>query len=185
MPDRPREAAALERLQEISEAIVVGVESRLAPWTVREVRRILDAWGRVDADGRARAEAAAVAAGPRVAERIGAELRSLFTLDPDDMRVTPLEVVRTAVREPTEILEAAGVPPVDRDEFAERSWPADRYALTPATLGDLTHTDGPGDVAQDAPDDLGPLQLAWGIAKVGVLRARLDPLVARPGDHSG
>ena len=84
---------------------------------------------------RARAEADAAVAGPRVAARIGGELRALFSLDPEDMRVTPLEVVRTAVREPTAILEAAGVPPVERDEFAERSWPADRYAAHPCDPG--------------------------------------------------
>jgi hypothetical protein len=71
-----------------------------------------------------------------------------------------LEVVRTAVREPTGVLERAGVPPVVRDTFDERSWPDDRYGLVPRTLGDL------GD------PDLGPLQLAWGLAKAKVLRAR-------------
>jgi len=73
-----------------------------------------------------------------------------------------LEIVRTAVREPTDVLRAAGVPPVMRDAFDERAWPDDRYGLTPSTLGDL------GD------PDLAPLQLAWGLAKAKVLRARVD-----------
>jgi hypothetical protein len=63
----------------------------------------------------------------------------------------------------TAVLEAAGIPPVERDEFAERMFPDDRYDVTPATLADL------GD------DDLGPLQLAWGLAKAKVLRADRDP----------
>jgi hypothetical protein len=181
VPDRLSEADALTRLRETSDSILLGVESRLAAWTERAVRRILDAWGRADAATRARAEAEAAAAGPRVAARIGSELRTLFALDPEDMPATPLEVVRTAVREPTAILEAAGVPPVERDEFAERSWPADRYGLTPATLGDLTDTGRPPGPHPDDTDGLSPLQLVWGVAKVAVLRARRT----LPGDRSG
>ena len=58
------------------------------------------------------------------------------------------------------MLEAAAIPPVERDEFDERAWPDDRYGLVPRTLGDL------GD------PDLAPLMLAWGMAKAAVLRAR-------------
>jgi hypothetical protein len=88
------------------------------------------------------------------------ELRTLFALDAAAQSATPLEIVRGAMREPTDVLRAAGVPPVVRDAFAERAWPDDRYALVPTTLGDL------GD------PELGPLQLAWGLAKTKVLRAR-------------
>ena len=73
---------------------------------------------------------------------------------------TPLEVVRSAYREPTAVLEAAAIPPVERDSFDERAWPDDQYGLVPRTLGDL------GD------PDLAPLMLAWGMAKAAVLRAR-------------
>ena len=72
---------------------------------------------------------------------------------------TPLEIVRRAYREPTAVLAAAGIPPVERDEFAERAWPDDTYGLVVHGLGDL------GD------DDLAPLQMAWGMAKAKVLRA--------------
>jgi hypothetical protein len=57
---------------------------------------------------------------------------------------------------------SAGIPGVVRDEFAERAWPDDRYGLVPAGLADL------GD------PDLGPLLLAWGMAKAKVIRARLE-----------
>jgi hypothetical protein len=67
--------------------------------------------------------------------------------------------VRTATRDVTGVLAAAGIPPVERDAFAERAFPDDLYDVTPATLSDL------GD------DELGPLQLAWGLAKAKVLRA--------------
>ena len=89
-------------------------------------------------------------------------LRALFALDPRDQHSTPLEIVRTAVQEPTEVLRAAGVAEVERDDFDVRAFPDDRYNLVPRTLGDL------GD------PELGPLQLEWGLAKVAVLRSRSD-----------
>ena len=94
------------------------------------------------------------------AARVTADLRALFAADARAQRATPLEIVRTAYREPTAVLEAAGIPPVERDSFDERAWPDDRYGLVPRTLGDL------GD------PDLAPLHLAWGLAKSAVLRAR-------------
>ena len=156
------ESAALERLRQAGDAIVTGVDAQLPAWVVAQVCRILDAWGRADDATRARAEADAVDAGSRAAARVTAELRDLFALDPAEQRVTPLEIVRSAVREPTGILVTAGVPPIDRDAFAERSFPDDRYGLVPVTLGDL------GD------EELGPLQLVWGMAKAAVLEARRE-----------
>ena len=35
------------------------------------------------------------------------------------------------------MLAAAGIPPVERDEFDERAWPDDRYGLVIHDLGDL------------------------------------------------
>ena len=52
------------------------------------------------------------------------------------------------------------MPHVVRDEFDERSFPDDVYGLAPHTLGDL------GD------PDLGPLHLAWGMAKTRLLKVR-------------
>ena len=154
------EALAARRLAEASDAIVAGVDRELPGWTRREVTRILDAWGRLDPGTRADVERAAVEAGDAVAARVTARLRELLAADAAAQTATPLEVVRTAYREPTAILEAAGIPPVERDGFDERAWPDDRYGLVPRTLGDL------GD------PDLAPLTLAWGMAKAAVLRAR-------------
>jgi hypothetical protein len=125
---------------------------------------LLDAWGRADDATRARSLEAAGTAGERAAHRVGERLAALLATDPEEQRETPLEIVRTLYEEPTEILIAAGVPPVVRDAFDERAWPEDRYDLAPRTLGDL------GD------PDLGPLHLAWGMAKATVLRARADEL---------
>jgi hypothetical protein len=147
-------------LAETGDAIVTGVAREAPRWVIASVERLLDAWGRAEEPTRARALAAAVPAGASAAKRVGDALGVLLATDPSEQRSTPLEIVRTLYREPTEILIAAGVPPVVRDPFDERSWPEDRYNLVPRTLGDL------GD------PDLAPLHLAWGVAKAAVLRAR-------------
>ena len=50
------------------------------------------------------------------------------------------------------------VPDIVRDEFEERSFPADRYGLVPHTFADLD-------------EQLGPAQLVWGVAKAASLQA--------------
>jgi hypothetical protein len=157
---REDEARALARLDETGAAIVAGVERQVPGWARAQVERLLDAWGRAPADARVRAEAQSAEAGAAAARRIVAELRALFAVDPAQQQATPLEVVRTAYREPTVVLAAAGVPPIVRDEFDERAWPDDDYGLVPRTLGDL------GD------PELAPLHLAWGMAKATAIRAR-------------
>jgi len=148
------------RLGETGDAIVAGVERCMPGWAVAQVDRILVAWGELDPAAHADAIDEARAAGIAAARRIADELRQLLALDPAEQAATPLEVVRGAVREPTAVLAAAGVPPVVRDAFEERSLPDDVYGLAPRTLGEL------GD------ESLAPLHLAWGMAKAAVLRAR-------------
>lgn len=157
---RDDEARALARLDETGAAIVAGVETQVPAWARAQVERLLDAWGRASDAERARAELESAEAGAAAAERVVAGLRALFALDPEEQRETPLEIVRSAYREPTEVLAAAGVAPVVRDEFDERAWPDDVYGLVPRTLGDLGNP------------DLAPLHLAWGMAKAAVLRSR-------------
>ena len=156
------EAAAARRLAEASDAIVAGVERELPGWVQRQVAFILDAWGRIESSARSDVDRAARGAGQDATARVVARLRELFAVDPAAQAATPLEIVRSAYREPTAVLEAAAIPPVERDAFDERAWPDDRYGLVPRTLGDL------GD------PDLAPLMLAWGMAKAAVLRARAE-----------
>jgi len=153
----------LERLHTMGETIVAGVARSVPAWVVAQVRRVVDAWGRLDEAERAEAEAAAVQAGTAASTRVTGELRALMALDPAEQRATPLEIVRTAIREPTAVLQRLGIPPVVRDDFNQRSFPDDRYGLVPSTLGDL------GD------EVLAPLHLAWGMAKAAVLQARTTP----------
>jgi hypothetical protein len=142
--------------------MVAGVEAHLPAYLLRRTARLLDAWdgatGADRADTAARLRDAVEAATGRVA----AELRRLIDTEPAAQHATPLEVVRGAVREPTVVLRAAGMPAVARDEFEERSFPDDRYGLAPRTFADLD-------------DALGPEQLVWGLAKAALLRAPPDP----------
>ncbi len=97
--------------------------------------------------------------GARTRARVVPEVRRLLELDVDEQRANPLAVIRAAVAVPTEVLRGAGVPPVRRDEFAERSFPNDAYDLSPAAFADV-------DPALHEPG------IVWGAAKAHVILAR-------------
>lgn len=147
--DDPADAA---RLAELAAALADGVVAALPGWVERAVASRLDPltdhW-----------RAAAAEAGRRAADDVGARVRALLATDVDEQRTNPLAVLRSAVRYPTEVLRAAGVLPVPRDEFVERAFPDDVYDLTPATWADV-------DPALHDPG------LLWGAAKAHVILAR-------------
>jgi len=151
--------AGRRRLDEASAAILEGVRRALPPWAARAADDLLGAWGRLEADRRREVVERARVAGEQAARRVEDELRALLALDPAEQRATPLEVIRTAVVEPTAVLAEAGLPDVVRDPFEERAWPDDRFGLVPRTLKDLD-------------PDLAAVHFAWGVAKAAVLRAR-------------
>ena len=153
------EETALRRLDEASAALVDGVGLALPAWAARSADGLLAAWGRFDTERRREVVEEARHAGEAAARRVAGELAGLLALDPGDQRATPLQVIRTAVVEPTAVLAAAGLPDVVRDAFDERSWPDDRFGLVPRTLRDLD-------------PDLAAVHFAWGVAKAAVLRAR-------------
>lgn len=161
MADRPRpdEHEALRVLRETTEQIAAEAERGLPDWAVAEAGRIIRAWGRHDEQERERLLAAARQAGEEAAARIGRELRDALGRDPADQRVTPLQVARTSYREVTAVLREAGVPPIERDEFAERTFPDDDYGLAPDTFEALS-------------GELASLHLTWGAAKAAVHKAR-------------
>ena len=105
------------------------------------------------------ASEAARDAGRRAATEVGAEVRALLAADIDDQRTTPLALLRRAVRYPTEVLRAAGAPPVDRDPIQVRLMPDDLYDLSPANFADV-------DPALAEPG------LVWGAAKALAHRRR-------------
>lgn len=133
-----------------------GIDAALPDWVRRCVRsRCADAGVEVD-----RVLAAAMdEAAERCRAQVGPEVRGLLLSDLDDQRSTPLALLRRAVRHPTEVLEGAGVPAPERDEFDRRAFPEDRYGLAPASFADL----GPR---------VGELGLVWGAAKAHVHLAR-------------
>jgi hypothetical protein len=153
------EARGRAMMARAGQGIVDGVARELPGWAVREVLRLLDAWG-TDPATRARVAGEADAAGRAATARVVAELEALLARDAEDQPATPLQVVRSAYREPGAVLARAGVPAVVRDEFDERTLPDDRYGLAPRDLGAL------GD------PELAPLLLAWGVGKATVVRAR-------------
>ena len=145
-----------EAMEEHSQALFDAIEAAVPGWVARCVeRRLLDYHGVADDE----VMAAAAVAGRRAQAEVASELRALLEADIDAQATTPLSLLRQAVRFPTEVLRSAGVPPVQRDSFAEASFPDDDYDLAPASLADVD------------PDLLEP-GLAWGAAKAMAHRRR-------------
>jgi hypothetical protein len=136
-------------VEEQAAALADAVEDVLPRWVERSVQRILVAWrGTADPE----VMAAAADAGRRARAEVGPRVRALLQADVDEQATTPLAILRGAVRYPSEVLRAAGVPPVARDKHQERLFPDDVYDLAPANFADV-------DPALTEPG------LAWGAAK--------------------
>lgn len=133
-----------------------GIDRALGPWVVRSVVTVADAWQ----PGLGRTlEAEAAAAAARARAEVGPQVRALLAADVDDQTTGPLALLRGAVVYPTAVLLGAGVPAVVRDEFAERTFPEDRYGLAVAAFADLDPS-------------LHDAGLVWGAAKAHVILAR-------------
>jgi hypothetical protein len=145
-----------EAMEEHAQALFDGIEAAVPAWVERCVERRL-----LEYNGAAGDEVmtAAADAGRRAQTEVAAGLRALLETDIDAQSTTPLSLLRQAVRYPTEVLRAAGIPPVRRDAFAESSFPEDDYDLAPASLGDVD-------------PDLVEVGLAWGAAKAMAHRRR-------------
>jgi len=141
------------RVEPHATALADAVEVALPGWVERCVAR------RAGSPADPAVTAAARDAGRRAAGDIGAAVRALLALDIDEQRSTPLALLRGAVRYPTEVLRAAGVPPVERDPIQARLLPDDLYDLSPATFADV-------DPALAEPG------LMWGAAKALAHRRR-------------
>lgn len=117
-------------MDEIAQALHDAVVAALPRWVDLQVRRIWSAWSDLPCPPTAEA-------GRLAAAEIGSELAAFLALDIDAQRTNPLAILRTAVRYPTAVLQAAGVPPIQRAEFEERTFPDDLYGLNPATWRDV------------------------------------------------
>lgn len=146
-----------ELLAACGDALVAAADATVPAWIGRLLAaRLGDVGIDVAAEPWASQVAEAVAA---TTADVHARLRSLVDTDVDEQRSTPLQVLAGAVRFATDVLAAAEVAPVKRDEWEERSFPADRYALAPAALSDV-------DAALHEPG------LVWGAAKAHVILTR-------------
>ena len=132
-----------------AEALADAVERALPGWVERSVERVAAGAGRRAGPDLA---AAARAVGREAGHEVAQAVRDRLSGDVDGQATTPLTLVREAVRYPTEVLRAAGVPPAGRDEVRARLFPDDVYDLAPSTLADVD-------------PDLGSAGLAWGAAK--------------------
>jgi hypothetical protein len=147
-------------VEEYATALADAIVDVLPAWVERSVAAVLVGAGLPVGD-EVRDEARS--AGRRAAEEVGAEVRALLAVDVDVQRSTPLSVLREAVRYPTEVLRAAGVPPVaERDDVRARLFPDDDYDLSPATFADVDPR-------------LAEPGLAWGAAKAFVHLQRHRP----------
>jgi hypothetical protein len=152
--DDPTDAAALARH---ARALAEGVEAALAPWVERVVTDRWLAWRGEPPPPEVREQARV--AGDAARAEVAPRVRRLLEADVDRQPTGPLDIVRSAVVHPTRVLADAGMPPVVRDEHAERLFPHDVYDLSPGAFGDL-----------DA--DLHEPGLVWGAAKAHVVLAR-------------
>ena len=145
-----------DQLRAYADELGRGIEAALPSWVERSVERVMTAWSGTVPDA---VRQAAAEAGARAGREVGGPVKQLLAADVDEQPTTPLALVRTAVRYPTEVLRAAGVPAVARDRFSERAFPGDTYDLTPASFADLD-------------PDLAEVGLAWGAAKAFVHKRR-------------
>ncbi|MEY2450597.1 MAG: hypothetical protein QOD92_171 [Acidimicrobiaceae bacterium] len=149
-------------LVEYGRVLADAIEVAIPTWVVRSIEGRWRDWTGGDA-GAELLEAARVA-GEQAGAEVGSAVRALLVLDVDEQRVNPLALVRRAVIYPTAVLRDAGVPPVVRDEFDERAFPDDIYALVPASFADVD-------------PELHEPGLLWGAAKAHahLARRRGDP----------
>jgi hypothetical protein len=141
--------ASMAQVNDYALALADGIDAFLPTWVVRCVVTVMTAWaGAVPPE----MELAAEAAAQRARTEIGGAVRGLLEADIDEQRTTPLALLRAAVRYPTEVLEAAGVPGLERDSFAEEAFPDDIYDLSPARFADIDPA-------------LAEVGLAWGASK--------------------
>ncbi|MGK2930209.1 MAG: hypothetical protein ACSLFO_11600 [Acidimicrobiales bacterium] len=157
-PDaNPDRAADEDRFAEISAALADAVEEAVPGWIERLVLERVAQWrdGSVPATVRDRASTAGRAA----VDDVMPQLRGLLETDIDAQRTNPLAILRAATRHAHRVLVDLGMPPVTRDDFAERSFPDDDYDLVPATWSDVDPS-------------LHEVGIMWGAAKAYVYKAR-------------
>jgi hypothetical protein len=147
----------LDALARYASVLADGVQAALPGWVERSVEQVHVA--RLMRRPPAEVREAASQAGLAAAADVGGRVHALLALDIDEQRTGPLALIRQAVSYPTTVLQEAGVPAVDRDEFAARQFPDDVYDLSPTSFAELD-------------PELHEAGLVWGAAKAHVHLAR-------------
>jgi len=144
------------RLAAIAGDLADRIDAVVPGWIERLVVERVAAWrGEVPADVAAQAADAGRSAGAEVSP----VMRELLGADVDEQAANPLQLLRLATGHAHEVLERLGMPAVERDDFATRSFPHDRYDLMPATWADVDPS-------------LHEAGITWGAAKAYVHKAR-------------
>ena len=144
------------RLALIAADLADRIDATVADWISLLVVTRVEQWqGKASDEVRALADAAGNAARAELMPR----MRRLLEADIDDQAANPLELLRHATRHAQSVLEGLGTPAVERDQFAQRSFPTDVYDLMPATWSDI-------DPSLHQPG------ITWGAAKAFVHKAR-------------
>jgi len=144
------------RLAQIALELADRVDAVVPGWIERLVVERVRAWRGDVADDVAQQ---AAAAGRAAGEEVSPVMRALLGADVDEQAAGPLQVLRLATGHAHEVLDRLGMPAVERDDFAVRSFPDDRYDLMPATWADV-------DPSLHEPG------ITWGAAKAFVHKAR-------------
>ena len=121
----------MESLQEIGAQLGQELEKALPRWVEACVRKIYEAsggeWHQQIADE-------TMDAGVKCAKDLLQELTHLLAADVEQQSPNPMSVLRKAALYPTEVLVRNEVPPLQRDEYAELTFPQDIYDLTPTAF---------------------------------------------------
>lgn len=143
-----------------SSRLISAVDRLVDDWLDSSARARLGHDGRAGGEsGRTRDVAAVAEACRLAAATVRRDLAELLETDVLLQRRNPLEILRSSTRPVTFALTAAGVPPVERDEFQKRSFPDDHYDLCPATWSDVH-------------PDLAEVGLEWGAWKAAAVLSR-------------
>ncbi len=121
-------------LQEIGAQLGKELEEALPRWVEACVRNTYEAsgaqWHQQIADETSNAANKCV-------KELMQELTELFEADVDRQIANPMSILRKAAVYPTEVLVGNEVPPVQRDDYSEVTFPQDIYDLTPAAFLDF------------------------------------------------
>jgi len=139
----------MNRLQEIGAELAQELEFALPTWVENSIHDIYQAW---TGEWPVAIANEARLAGERCRTELGPDLRQLLESDISSQKINPMSILRRASQYSTEVLKRNHVPPVQRDEYLEDTFPGDVYGLTPTAFVDFGQTS----------HELG---IAWGAAK--------------------